>query len=192
LVEKGVSVTVLEAEDRIGGRIYTVPHSSGFVDLGGQWCHGQTGNSIYDFVSPYFKFGDTGFDNTDETFVLSNGLPANQNQCNKLRSLYETIMENSYAEMELYPGSLGDFYVMKYKKAMLTSTYSTIPVELQNQFLEFSHKDTNGLYGSSNWTQISAKLDALSGSVGGNQYLTWGTKGFKTVFDYISVINIFI
>jgi spermine oxidase len=38
LIENGFkNVTVLEAENRIGGRVSTVPFASNVVDLGAQW-----------------------------------------------------------------------------------------------------------------------------------------------------------
>jgi hypothetical protein len=137
-------------------------------------------------VSKHFSFGDSGFNDADNLFLLSSGQQTNQSQSIKLRSLYDDIMD-SYIEMERFDGSLGDFYTMKYRKALTTPTYSSIPIELQNQFLDYSHKETNTMFATSNWTNISARLNALSSSTEGNQFLTWGTKGFKTVFDFISV-----
>jgi monoamine oxidase len=40
LQSKGCSVTVLEARDRIGGRIHTVELGGNKIDLGAQWIHG--------------------------------------------------------------------------------------------------------------------------------------------------------
>lgn len=38
LISNGFShVTILEAENRIGGRIHTVPFGSNVVDMGAQW-----------------------------------------------------------------------------------------------------------------------------------------------------------
>jgi hypothetical protein len=54
---------------------------------------------------------------------------------------------------------------------------------------EFFHKDVNSNFASPTWFDISAKLEALSEATTGNQYLTWGTQGFKTVFDFITVRN---
>ena len=42
LARRGVSVTVLEARDRIGGRCYTRDG----IDLGAHWIHGTEGNPI--------------------------------------------------------------------------------------------------------------------------------------------------
>lgn len=39
LIAKGYkNLTILEAENRIGGRIHTVPFGANVVDLGAQWC----------------------------------------------------------------------------------------------------------------------------------------------------------
>lgn len=188
LMENGYNdIVILEAEDRIGGRIHSVPFGNGFIDLGGQWCHGQTRNVIYELVNKHFTFGDTGFDNTDETYHLSTGKLADQKQCVKLASLAETIMENSYTEMERYNGSLGDFFVTKYQAGLKDARFNTISADLTNQMLDYSHKETNADFASPTWFDISAKLNAQSSSASGNQFLTWKTQGFKRVFDFITV-----
>lgn len=50
LVEEDIDVVVLEARDRIGGRVWT-DHSLGFpVDLGASWIHGTRGNPLTDLA----------------------------------------------------------------------------------------------------------------------------------------------
>ncbi|ALG10603.1 FAD-dependent oxidoreductase [Kibdelosporangium phytohabitans] len=71
LAELGHPVTVLEARDRLGGRIWTDEHG---VDLGAHWIHGTDGNPITELVEdlgiPYsYVGGDSaytgGFDSLD-------------------------------------------------------------------------------------------------------------------------------
>lgn len=51
LVDKGHEVSVLEARDRIGGRIWTGQQWSGTsLDLGASWIHGVDGNPIADLA----------------------------------------------------------------------------------------------------------------------------------------------
>lgn len=44
------NIQILEAENRIGGRINTVKFGNAFVDLGAEWCHGEIGNIVYEKV----------------------------------------------------------------------------------------------------------------------------------------------
>ncbi|KAJ8927284.1 hypothetical protein NQ314_020287 [Rhamnusium bicolor] len=44
------NLRILEAENRIGGRVNSVKFGNGYVDLGGQWCHGETDNIVYNMV----------------------------------------------------------------------------------------------------------------------------------------------
>lgn len=47
LIAHGDEVTVIEARDRVGGRIHTIhPWPGGTVDIGASWIHGPQGNPI--------------------------------------------------------------------------------------------------------------------------------------------------
>jgi len=51
LLELGFqNVLVVEAEDRLGGRIHTIPFADNVIDLGAQWCHGERDNIVYELT----------------------------------------------------------------------------------------------------------------------------------------------
>jgi monoamine oxidase len=43
-------VVILEALDRVGGRIHTIPVNGDWVELGAQWIHGRGENPLWKFV----------------------------------------------------------------------------------------------------------------------------------------------
>nr|XP_039255563.1 spermine oxidase-like [Styela clava]XP_039255564.1 spermine oxidase-like [Styela clava] len=51
LFENGQSdVTILEATDRIGGRIFTTEFKGHMYEHGAQWIHGAEGNAVYEYL----------------------------------------------------------------------------------------------------------------------------------------------
>jgi polyamine oxidase len=50
LHEAGVRVTVVEARDRLGGRLHTDRIGGATLDLGGAWIHGDQGNPVASFA----------------------------------------------------------------------------------------------------------------------------------------------
>ncbi len=53
LQKKGFKVIVLEARDRIGGRIYSAKDGDGVIDLGASWIHGMDGNPLVKLAKKY-------------------------------------------------------------------------------------------------------------------------------------------
>ncbi|MCA9773839.1 MAG: FAD-dependent oxidoreductase, partial [Myxococcales bacterium] len=47
----GVDATILEARDRIGGRMHTETISGAPVDMGASWIHGPQGNPVSQFIA---------------------------------------------------------------------------------------------------------------------------------------------
>lgn len=185
LIENGFeNVVLFEVEDRIGGRIHSVPFANGIIDLGAQWVHGDTNNVVYDLAHKHFQFGDTGIEHIDPLFLGFDGKPVNQEQCKVLKSFTDDILK-SYAEMKIFDGSLGDFVIQKFWKKWEFDTFS--PEDLPSQILDLMQKEVNVWNGSASWFDISAKLNAYSDVNTGNQYLTWLDQGYVTFLDYLTV-----
>ena len=53
LQRAGQQVIVLEARDRIGGRLHTARVDGVATDLGASWIHGINDNPLYDLVAAY-------------------------------------------------------------------------------------------------------------------------------------------
>lgn len=88
LKDKGFNVIVLEAKNRVGGRIYTDYISGNTpVDLGAGWIHQSKGNPITKLVKD-FKI------NTKVTDYDNNELYGNDMPENEIDKLYNNIIKN--------------------------------------------------------------------------------------------------
>jgi spermine oxidase len=188
LMENGFTdLTILEAEDRFGGRIHSVDYLDGKIDLGGQWCHGQGKNIIYESAHETFDFGITPFASVPVTFLLSDGSLPDQRMCQKLSDLAFSLVDNDDGDMGDFEGSLGDYVTKKMDEAVETSEFEDIDPALVAMVKDNVHRQINGYFASPSWHNISAKLNAQYDETEGIQHLTWKRQGFVTYFNYITV-----
>lgn len=178
------NILILEAENRIGGRIHTVEfNEQGFVDLGAQWVHGMKNNSVYESIVGQYEFGATGFDDHFPTFLQSDGVQLDQKKCLKLAETAMEILFSSYDQMSEFPGSIEDFFSSKFQnKASITSDEA-----LTHEMIDFFEKEMNIWNGSTTWKDLSATLHCSSGHNAGTQHLTWKRDGFHTFIDFLTV-----
>lgn len=88
------NITILEARDRIGGRVHTVRASDGTpYELGAGWVHGQTDNSIYSLMKelnfPLLLSGD----NSNTQIWDARGLPVTRKESRKRYERFTKYLE---------------------------------------------------------------------------------------------------
>lgn len=112
LYENGLTnITILEAEDKIGGRINSVEFGGSVIDLGGTWVHGENGNLVYemvkdlDMLSPSVKMFE------DMTFYLPDGTMLNKNVTDKLCKIAQELLSDEDAKKE--NDTLGNYFIEK-------------------------------------------------------------------------------
>lgn len=186
LVQNGFrNISILEANERIGGRINSVTFGStgSKIDLGAQWVSGK--NDVYETMKNHFKFGDTMI-LPENQFFLSSSDEVDKVKCDRLQSLGEEIMFN-VEELEKSSETYGGYFTRKYSAALETPEYEDIEKHLSDKMLRFMQTEFNSLYSTSNWNQVPARLVADSTFVEGSQFMSWKKEGYVTLLDYLIV-----
>lgn len=95
LYQEGITdVLVLEAENRIGGRVHSVEFGGRIVDLGAQWCHGEEDNIVYQMVKDLNVLGDSFNNYQDNTYYESSGKLIDKSISDQLFKIAFEISEN--------------------------------------------------------------------------------------------------
>jgi spermine oxidase len=186
LVDNGFTkVTLLEAENRIGGRINTVPFASNVVDLGAQWVHGEVGNVVYQLVA-----AQKVLDKTPEDYFVGQYLNSQGNtkpEYEDLEVVMEDITDNSETAITGVTGSLGDFYKKQYWNKLKATDYRYIDNDTANEFLGLFERLQSFEDGSENWLDTAASGYNEFYTCDGYDLWNWKDQGYKTLFDFITV-----
>lgn len=137
-----------------------------------------------------FDFGSSDFDDKDLTYLSSTGHPSdiNTKMFDNLLVKIENFL-HSFDAMKNFDESLGSFIQEQFETMWirLGEDKAGISWEMKEQMLDFAEKGVLATEAAGSWLEISAKLTASSGEAEGNDYHTWKTEGYKTVFDFITV-----
>lgn len=107
------NVVLLEAQDRVGGRIQTVPFGANVADLGAQWVHGEKNNVIYEMVSRYglldkSPYAWLGIGGKEGNYYGSDGQI--KPEYGELAEMTREFSKELEEEVEEYDGSTGIFF----------------------------------------------------------------------------------
>ncbi|XP_017863458.1 PREDICTED: spermine oxidase-like [Drosophila arizonae] len=179
LLEQGFrNIVLLEAENRIGGRINTIPFADNVVDLGGQWCHGKVGNAVYERVKELDLLEDT--EDHYETYkcVRSNKQTLPDDIADNLKSIAFNSIPERQAELVEFRGSLGDYITQKYWNEV--AKLPPIDRAIAEEFLENFHKFESSVEAADHLYEVSGRGHLEYWLCEGELLLNWRDKGFKS------------
>ncbi|XP_031636092.1 spermine oxidase-like [Contarinia nasturtii] len=181
------NVTILEAENRIGGRVHTIDFGANVLDMGAQWCHGESGNVVYEMAKDKNLLSSNVPTYKTFNFVRSNGeeIPAEISE--RLTKLAMGILDRNDREREkrAYHGSLGNYFAQRFYEAFRTPEYSDIDSILQHEAFDWFHRMRTSWIACDLWYDVSCGNYLEYCECPGNMMLNWKEKGYRTVFDLL-------
>ncbi|KAK5638326.1 hypothetical protein RI129_012621 [Pyrocoelia pectoralis] len=166
LYQNGIeNITILEAENRIGGRIHSVAFDNLYIDLGAQWCHGEKGNVVYELVKDLDIL-------KDDTFVT--------NLYHSSKGVIDEEFRNKIWEV---------FKSGKKAESLAKSLTESFEEEawedegLAQECLEWLRKWALLNEGAFSWFNVSGRSDFEHCE--GNLRLSWDGLGYKTILDIL-------
>lgn len=152
--------------------------------IGGQWVHGERGNSVFELVDGTFEFGDTGFESANYFFHHSDGAVLNQTVVGRLFHDAISILGDNN-RMMLDRGNLGSFFHREFVRRLQRAEMSSIPFNLAMSVEDFVHERICSYFGTDDWNRLETRSYAKIAGAEGNQWLTWRDRGYHTLFNII-------
>uniref|UniRef100_A0A0K2VIB8 Polyamine oxidaselike [Tribolium castaneum] n=1 Tax=Lepeophtheirus salmonis TaxID=72036 RepID=A0A0K2VIB8_LEPSM len=122
LYENGITdILLLEARDRVGGRMHSIPYKGKILDLGAQWITGVSpNNSVYNLATKLGIVKGDPRESEDETAndqkyypLSSRGTPISTKAHKIAKSIFEKFIyniDNYYLRKDRNGGSIKDFF----------------------------------------------------------------------------------
>ncbi|VVC91303.1 unnamed protein product [Leptidea sinapis] len=178
LAKAGRRVLALEAQDRIGGRVKTVPFGDGTVEEGAEWIDGTENSVVYQLgVDNHI---DLRTHNTTNDVVKSDGFLLDREIMKDLFVFCLVRLGESPKE----PMGLGNFTTVRLKE-YINEKYPDLANdnELLKGFLFMMNLAISNYASSNDWNDLTAKSGAER--LGGDPHMTWYKSGFKTFFELL-------
>ncbi|KAL3287708.1 hypothetical protein HHI36_002172 [Cryptolaemus montrouzieri] len=166
---------ILEAEDRIGGRIHSFFFGQAFVDIGAEYVHGDEGNLVYelakDFISPEAE---------EDVAVYYSG---SRKLGDNLVNTYTELERESWGRNPSFV-SFGESFLQRYY-ARIFNQYKNDPemIAFARDFIRTSECFLLGLESAFSWFRPSSSQNFQNTE--GEQDLSWNGQGFKTILEIL-------
>ncbi|XP_042858045.1 spermine oxidase-like, partial [Penaeus japonicus] len=117
LLDKGVKdFVVLEAQDRLGGRVHTIRQGPVLVEAGAEWIHGGEKNPLYRLASSLRAVGGAAPEDVqeDRRVMTQDGEPSDPAPCDRVVTALMTECDNNGILEPYYNTGYGQYYVDRF------------------------------------------------------------------------------
>ncbi|XP_050076230.1 spermine oxidase-like [Anopheles maculipalpis] len=184
LLERGFkNLTILEAENRIGGRIHSVRRGQNVLDYGAQWVHGKDNNFIYDMASEY-GLVEIEQHKENDLYYKSNGELVPKAASDQVIDTIYTLLED-VASLQSFSGSLGAYYDQVFYDAVREGKFAGIDQRTCYQLYQFFVKYHNTYNATDTLHEVSG-AGLLEFEDNQDEFLiNWKNRGFHTLLDLL-------
>uniref|UniRef100_A0A182K325 Amine oxidase domain-containing protein n=1 Tax=Anopheles christyi TaxID=43041 RepID=A0A182K325_9DIPT len=184
LLERGFSnLTILEAEDRLGGRIHSVRRGNNVLDYGAQWVHGKDNNFIYDMASRYGLIEVEQHKENTLYYTSTGELIPKETSDRVINTLYALLEDVD--NLQSFTGSLGAYYDQVFYEAVRAGKFAGIDQRTCYQLYQFFIKYHNTYNATDTLHEVSG-AGLLEFEDNQDEFLiNWKNRGFHTLLDLL-------
>ncbi|XP_074102125.1 spermine oxidase-like [Cotesia typhae] len=190
LIENGFdNITILEAENRIGGRIHSVEIGGYVVDLGGEWVVREEGNAVFDLADPLGLLEKcSGYNawNTTARLFGSSGDEIPRDVASELVQYFNKVMEeiNSKDESDYVKAeNLGEYFDPRLDKYF--KDHPEISPDLHEPLKYLLNLLDNVHDAGKSWYNVSVNSLLKLIAIDGDHAINWKERAYSTLLGLL-------
>lgn len=170
------NLTVLEAEARYGGRIYSVYFGDAYVDLGAHWCHGEVDNTVYSLVKDLNLLRHT----EGEATIYHSRERISPDFNDRLSGILGAVFSgNTSGSNE----SVRDYYIRRFTEVSFANLTDPLELKIANETSRLLLQFILAHRGSITLDDVILNRDYKI--CPGDLRLNWNGGGYKTILDVL-------
>ncbi|XP_065558033.1 peroxisomal N(1)-acetyl-spermine/spermidine oxidase-like [Artemia franciscana] len=179
---------VYEAQERIGGRIFTKrdPAKGSLIEIGAQWIHGQEENVVYTMAN---RNNCVAFDPSLESSGLGpnveildeDGSIVLPELWEKMFEIMEKIEKESYEDLKGFDGSLDQYFRLKLDECIGAGELNDLSEDLREKLFDWHHRFENIIDAADDWSQTGGWGHTEYWLCPGDPLVVWND-GYETLF----------
>ncbi|KAF5283915.1 hypothetical protein FQR65_LT13676 [Abscondita terminalis] len=170
------NIHIIEAENRIGGRVHSVHFKENIIELGAEHCHGEKGNIVFDLVKNY-----DALESEDETPQVFHSVY--KQLSNEFTKNFYKLYHSLYSQDKISNETLGGCMMKRYNHTLKQIFENEEDQKLAVEGIDLIEKWVLGNDGTFSWLDSSAEIEFVECE--GDQELSWKKNGYKTIFDVL-------
>ncbi|XP_045461118.1 spermine oxidase-like isoform X2 [Harmonia axyridis] len=180
LLDYGIeNVKILEAENRIGGRVHSIYFGDAYVDLGAEEVHGENGNIIVELAKQFLNEKKS---LTESICYCSKGNKVDKDVSEQIMKLIEDFCEDD----SKVDKSIGHVFTERFSETILKK-YENDPskIKIATSFLPLCESFFSILEGPYSWFDVILESASNYVDCKGDQFIGWNGYGCKTILEII-------
>uniref|UniRef100_A0A6P7G591 Peroxisomal N(1)-acetyl-spermine/spermidine oxidase-like n=1 Tax=Diabrotica virgifera virgifera TaxID=50390 RepID=A0A6P7G591_DIAVI len=185
LLENGINnILILEAENRVGGRINTQNWNGRNIDLGAEWCHGEKNNIVWETLQEKGLLGLLEHDEMPEEIFLSSRKKISKEFSKELFGLLDIYLELDENNIPKNV-SLGEVMVKRFNQEIYRKFGNDKEkYNIAKNAIEWMENMILCLEAAFTWDDVGTVSDYED--AGGYLNWGWGNHGYKIFLDILT------
>ncbi|XP_066589220.1 spermine oxidase-like isoform X2 [Prorops nasuta] len=177
------NVIIIEAENRIGGRVHTTQFGNYVVDLGAQWVHGEVNNVVFNLAEPLGLLEHVSMEGKYRFLYDSSGIEMDPEISKSILAFYQRFYDVPLNLSAWVNNTLGEFFNHEFETYF--AEHPEINQTMKSEILYLTDLIQTSYDSSDSWDDVSIAGYWPDQCCEGDILINWKERGYGTILEIL-------